>query len=280
MVPEVTDMGYSIFDETMVDMNWPAIEKAAADNAVVLLPTGIIEEHGPHMELAVDTYIAYLLSVLTKRQLDTDGTPAIIAPPVYWGISASTATFGGTFSVRKETMQSIIYDILASLISWHFSYAFVINWHADFRHCLMILETLKEARQNVGIDARYVLSESDAGRYRLDGTEPHILVMKSRPPSLPATEFADYHAGSLETGIMLAYFPKNVDVNLAKKLEATHLTDADLKGLGGNDEEIRRLIPGGYFGNPSGYDVDFARRYMEENARILAETVSDYLKNR
>ena len=63
-------MGYSIFDETMVDMTWPEIEKAAEQGSIVLLPIGIIEEHGPHMGLAVDTYIAYLVSKLAKHELD------------------------------------------------------------------------------------------------------------------------------------------------------------------------------------------------------------------
>ena len=58
-------MGYSLFDETMVDMAWPEIEKAAQEGAIVLLPTGVIEEHGPHMGLAVDIYLAYILCKLS-----------------------------------------------------------------------------------------------------------------------------------------------------------------------------------------------------------------------
>lgn len=37
-------MGYSIFDETMVDMAWPEVEKASREGAIVLFPTGVIEE--------------------------------------------------------------------------------------------------------------------------------------------------------------------------------------------------------------------------------------------
>ena len=64
-------MGYSLFDETMVDMAWPEIEKAAQEGAIVLLPTGVIEEHGPHMGLAVDIYLAYILCKLTRRELES-----------------------------------------------------------------------------------------------------------------------------------------------------------------------------------------------------------------
>jgi creatinine amidohydrolase len=271
-------MTYSIFDDTMVMMAWPAIEKAAGRGASVLLPLGIIEEHGPHLGLAVDTFAAHLLSVLAKRELEARGIEALVAPPCYWGISRGTANFGGTFSVRPETAKSIIADILLSLQSWHFRRVFAINWHADYHHCRSILEALQEAHKNTGIDARYILLPSDVRRFRLSGEEDHILVQKAPPAEQPSGQFVDYHAGSLETGIALAYFPEYADAALAKKLESTRLTNEDLRGLGRSDEETRRLIPGGYFGNPAGFDIDFARRFMEASALDIADTIADYLK--
>jgi creatinine amidohydrolase len=272
-------MSYSIFDETMVAMAWPAIEKAAARGAVVLLPAGIIEEHGPHLGLAVDILIPHLLSVLAKHELETRGVEVLIAPPCYWGVSPGTATFAGTFSVRPETMRSVLYDILLSLNSWNFRRIFVINWHADYRHCRVILETLEESRRDTGIDARCVLMPSDVRRFRLSGGEDYIIVRKAPPSELPPGKYVDYHAGSLETGIMLAYFPEYVDAALAKKLEPTRLTVYDLQGLGRSDEETRRLIPGGYFGNPAGHDIEFARQFIEASARDIADAIADYLKS-
>jgi creatinine amidohydrolase len=52
-------MSYSIFHETMVGMPWPDVEKSIKNGAIVLLPTGVIEEHGPHMSLGVDIYELY-----------------------------------------------------------------------------------------------------------------------------------------------------------------------------------------------------------------------------
>jgi creatinine amidohydrolase len=271
-------MSYSIFDDTMVSMTWPAIEKAAGRNAITLLPVGIIEEHGPHLGLAVDTFVPHLLSVLAKRRLESRGIEALIAPPCYWGISRGTATFAGTFSVRPETMKSVIYDILLSLKSWNFRRAFVINWHADYHHCRTIFEALQEARRAADIDARSILLPSDLRRFRLSGDEDFVLVRKSPPSERPPGEFADYHAGSLETGVALAFFPEHADAALAKKLEPTRLTNDDLKGLGKSDAETRKLIPGGYFGNPAGYDVDFARRFIEASALDIAATIHGYLK--
>lgn len=273
-------MGYSIFNETMIEMPWTEIEKAAGEGAIVLLPVGIIEEHGPHMGLAVDTYTAYLMSILTRRDLEAGGIKTLIAPPQYWGISEGTATFGGTFSVRKETMKALIYDILASLHRWGLNRVFTINWHADYRHCKAILEAVSEARNSFDIDALSVITASDIIRFRLNGDEGHILVQQSPPSMTKSSEFADYHAGSLETGIMVQYYPDDVDVKLAESLPDSKVTDEDLKVLRGSDEEIRQVIPDGYFGNPAGYDVEKARQFIALYASDLANTISGYIEPR
>lgn len=89
--------GYSIFAESMADLTYAQVAAAAERGACVLLPTGVIEEHGPHLPLGTDAYGAYLLSRLTKRELAGHGFEALIAPPVYWGINAVTSAFPGTF---------------------------------------------------------------------------------------------------------------------------------------------------------------------------------------
>ena len=271
-------MGYSIFDDTMVEMPWPEIEKAAKQGAIVLLPVGIIEEHGPHMGLAVDTYAAYLMSVLARKKLETNGIKTLIAPPQYWGISEGTATFGGTFSIRKETMQALIVDILASLHRWGLSRVYIINWHADYRHCKVILEAVRDSNQNTGTEARYIISPSDIGRFRLTGEEDYTLIAPSPPIMSEPSKYADYHAGSLETGFMAEYYPDDVDLAMSAALPDSQVTNEDLRALNGTDEEIRKVIPRGYFGNPAAYNVEKARQFTEEYALELANTISGFLQ--
>lgn len=273
-------MGYSIFDETMVDMTWSEIEQAAGKGAIVLLPTGIIEEHGPHMGLAVDTYAAYLVSLLAKHELEKRGIIPLIAPPNYWGVSPGTSVFPGTFSVRPETMKAVIYDILASLHSWGLNRVFVVNWHADYHHCLAILDAIKDARRDTGIDTVCLLAESDIRRLRLTGTEEYILIQQAPPLTGSTEKYIDVHAGSLETGIMLKYFPEQVNAALAKKLPRTELTFDDLKGLGESDAATRKLIPGGYFGNPAGYDTAAAEKYIKACVESAADCIEGYLKRK
>jgi len=272
-------MGYSIFDETMVDMAWPEIEKSAEQGAIVLLPIGIMEEHGPHMSLAVDTYVPYLISKLARRELETRSINTLIAPPYYWGVSAGTSVFPGTFSVRKETMKAVIYDILGSLNSWGFKRVFTVNWHADYHHCSAILEAVREARLDTGIGAYCITPDYDVRRLRLTGEEDYVLVQKIAAfPLIPSTKYVDLHAGSLETGLMLNYFPDQVDAELAKRLKATELTVDDLKTLGKGDSEVRETIPLGYFGDPASFDLETARQFIEGNARDLADLIEKFTR--
>ena len=92
-------MCYSIFDETMVDLSWDKLDELIKEEAVVLLPTGVIEAHGPHMGLGVDTYGSYIKCKLVKELLESKGIKTLIAPPYYWGINNMTGDFPGSFTV-------------------------------------------------------------------------------------------------------------------------------------------------------------------------------------
>ena len=267
--------GYSIFHETMVDMNWPDVEKAAEQGAVILLPTAVIEEHGPHMSCGIDTYGAYLVCKLTRRELESRGIKTLIAPPFYWGINGTTHVFPGTFTVRKETMQALLHDILSSLKSWGFNDIFNLNFHGDGQHCITILESIIDARETLGLNAYCVLSEGEIMRYGLSGNEPFIVSRKSPPSDEQPQEFLDIHAGADETGIVAAFFPDQVDTDLARALEPTRITYQQVAQW---LTDARRITPLGYLGDPAGFDAEAAKEYLEADCKLLADSIEEQLK--
>jgi len=58
----------NIFEETIAHMTYAQIEEAAGEGSIVLFPVGVIEEHGPHLPLAVDVYGSYLDGILGLSQ--------------------------------------------------------------------------------------------------------------------------------------------------------------------------------------------------------------------
>ena len=270
----VASGGYSIFHETMVDMNWPDVEKAAEQGAVVLLPTAVIEEHGPHMSCGIDTYGAYLVCKLTRRELESRGIKTLIAPPFYWGINATTHVFPGTFTVRKETMKALLHDILSSLKSWGFNDIFNLNFHGDGQHCITVLESIVDARETLGLNAYCVLSEMEIMRYGLSGNEPFIVSRQSPPSDEQPQEFLDIHAGADETGIVAAFFPEQVDTDLARTLEPTQITYQQVTQWLTN---ARRITPLGYLGDPAGFDTEAARKYLEADCILIADSIEQQI---
>ena len=269
-------MGYSIFDETMVDMPWPEVEKAAKQGAIVLLPTGVIEEHGPHMDLGVDTYCSYLLCRKTREELEKRGIRTLIAPPYYWGINNATGSFPGSFTVRRETLINLLYDIFASLRRWGFTYAFIINVHGDHEHNVAIMDATKEARINTGIRAYYTLTDVQARRFGIKGNEPYVIIRET--PDEPAPKYYQVHAGGPETSKYAYYFPRQLNVALAKKLKPTNTTFEDLQVWRCGWSEAKEITPLGYMGNPASFDPEIGRKLVEDDSLDLSILIENFLE--
>jgi creatinine amidohydrolase len=215
-----------------------------------------------------------------RRELESNGIKTIVAPPYYWGINNNTGAFPGSFTVRKGTMKAVLYDTMASFKRWGFQYLFVINHHGDTEHNLTILDAVKEARIETGISAYYVLSEFDAKvRYRLTGREPHVLLIPT-PAASDRPQYLDVHAGTGETGMMVQYFPDQVDVEMAKTLQGTNLTTQDLMEWDQSWADARRMTPLGYFGDPARFSPEASRQRMEESVQGMANLIESFMKKK
>ena len=218
----------SIFTDTMVEMTWQEVENEAKKNSLVLLPIGIIEEHGPHMDLSPDVYCAYLFCKLLKRKLNSKNLKSIIAPPFYWGVGKDTHKFPGTFSVRPETMKSLLVDIYTSLDSWGFKNIFIVNSHGDRTHIDMIESSIEEVKKFLSIKV-YSL-----GSLNMEVENPPLFPQQREDRFQP-----DYHAGAIETACMYAFYPQKVNVAVAKELKPQN-----------------NFEPLGYCGDPANFSME------------------------
>lgn len=258
-----------MFKNTMVNMKWTDIQEHADKNALVLLPLGVIEEHGPHLPLGTDIYTAHIHCLFIKQRLEEKGFPAIIAPPFYWGICQSTGGFIGSFRVRKETAKALLLDILASLAGFGFKDIFGINAHGDIEQNVVIVEAFKEASETLGIRACYPFPQAVMHHYGLDGSEPYICPAPPQAIRISASATPDVHAGDIETATMHHFYPGLVDAQKAKTLPPVALGDDRIMAwlFGGHTQE---LSPGGYLGAPA----DFESVEVIQNINDIADRVS------
>jgi creatinine amidohydrolase len=270
--------GYSIFEGTMVDMTWQEVEKAAEEGAVILMTTAVIEQHGPHMTCGIDAYLGYLLCKLTCRSLESQGIRALIAPPFFWGINSVSHIFPGTFTVRPETMKAVLHDILNSLKSMGFENIYNINAHGDGYHIRTAIEAIRDARESLEINIRYLMSEEEAQRSGITGEAlSFFLIHESPPMELGDQEYLDIHAGAFETALASVFLPEMVDMEMARFLPPTKVT---IQNIGQWRSDTKTLTPLGYLGDPAKTNTTGAKEYMEESCRMMAVAIARSLNQK
>ncbi len=89
----------------LCSMTWREAEEAFRRNPVIIIPTGSVEEHGPHVPVGDYRYAAEVARRIAER------TGAIAAPTIPWGYSEAYRPFPGTLSLRPETLALLLQDI-------------------------------------------------------------------------------------------------------------------------------------------------------------------------
>jgi creatinine amidohydrolase len=271
-------MSYSVFEGTMADMTYLQLEAAAEMKLPVLFPIGVIEEHGPHMCLGTDTYMAYSTCRKIKDALKNKDKDCLIAPAYYWGINICTGGFAGSFTVKPETMSSVLSDLLECIRSWGFETVYLLNFHGDFLHNKTILNTVKDLYNKNGAGAYFIIPNYLLNPMEVTGKEPYLAVQPDimLPGEVP--EFMDIHAGGIETSLMLNEFPQMVDMELAQNLKSSMTTAKALADWQKGGITARNITPYGYCGNPSDLDLKSAAMYMERNVKDITELILGFEK--
>jgi len=268
----------NIFEETMAHMPYTQIEKAAREGTIVLFPVGVIEEHGPHLPLAVDVYGAYLQSRIVKSELEKRRVKSLIAPPFYWGINIATGSFGGSFTCQEETMIAVLSDAMASLKRWGFDQVFFINHHMDGGHVKALGKAIQKARMEIGMGAFWIIDQFFVKRLGFKGDEPHLLVYKSHMASAKPPLNLNIHAEDHETSFMWHYLPGLVDFEVLKTLKPTNLAFDDLLVWAKGGVEAREITPQGYFGDPTTASPERGKEEMEAYGRTAARLIEAFLQ--
>ena len=194
------------------------LKQALAEGWPLLVPTGCVEYHGPHLPLGVDTLIVEdLLRRVEER------VPCVVAPAFWYG-PASYAVSGpelGSVDVSTERFGRHVKDVLAGFWKTGFRWIVVGVHHQgmDGPESLAI----RQAAAEVTFEQAHA-ERGDAwwGKARLDETDNVFERIQIWPSVLPQAtgHYADMgdHAGFYETSLILAAHPELVDQT---KLDAT-----------------------------------------------------------
>jgi creatinine amidohydrolase len=106
--------------------SWPELQAASEAGAVVVVPLGATEQHGPHLPVCTDSFVARELAVRAARLASV---PVVVGPVLSLGYSAHHRHHAGTISLRAETLAALLTDVCRSVRSHGFERIFILNGH-------------------------------------------------------------------------------------------------------------------------------------------------------
>ena len=111
-------------------MTWPEVE-AAIEHGVdaVLIPIGSTEQHGHHMPLDTDCYIARTLCARAAEHGDDEGVSLLVAPTLNVTLSWYHMQFPGSMRLSTTTFFDVFREVCDSLSHHGFANLIAVNGH-------------------------------------------------------------------------------------------------------------------------------------------------------
>lgn len=197
----------------LVDLAWPDVAERAAAGAILAVPIGATEQHGPHLPLSTDTDIALALC----DRLAAARPDVLVAPTVAYGSSGEHAGFAGTLSIGQQATELLLLELGRSAAE-------------TFRRLLFV----SAHGGNAGPVARAV------ARLRAESHDVEVFQPRWQ---------GDPHAGRPETGLQLILRPHTVRMDRAAAGDIRPLGEVLplLRTVG-----VRAVSHNGVLGDPTG----------------------------
>jgi creatinine amidohydrolase len=84
-----------------------AIRRRAEADAIVLIPIGATEQHGPHLPTMVDHRLVFEVACRGARMI-AEREPVLVTPVIPFGMSEHHVSLGGTITLDYATMAAVV----------------------------------------------------------------------------------------------------------------------------------------------------------------------------
>lgn len=113
------------------DLTWPEINEAVQARKVVLLPIGSTEQHGHHLPLDTDNFLARSVCVKTAQLAPTE---LLVMPTIPYGYNEHALDFPGTIHVHYDHFIEYCLDVCKSVVHAGFDRIVIIDGHGSNEH--------------------------------------------------------------------------------------------------------------------------------------------------
>jgi creatinine amidohydrolase len=235
---------------------------------IAVLPVAAIEQHGPHLPLNVDTTLAEGVIAAALAYLPADN-PALFLPTQAVGFSPEHTLFAGTLTLKAETVIRLWTEIAESVAATGVKKLVLFNSHGGQVGLLDVVARDLRARLNMLV---YSVNSFNLPLVNAAGESVAALF------SAHEHRFG-IHAGDIETSMMLALRPEQVDMAQAQNFHSTSQDRAEKFSLLGDGRsaklawQMQDYNAHGAAGNAAAATADKGRALLDALGRSLARVL-------
>lgn len=254
-------------------LTWPEINEAVQLGKICIVPTGAVEQHGPHLPLDVDMLIATSVALAAGERL---AEKILVLPSVSYGYTGHVMDFPGTINIHYTHFIEHVLDICKSLAYHGFKKIVLLNGHGSNMPNL----DLVARRCNLETDAQCAFG----AWWTLLTVDPGFLP-RWRQSKFPG---GCAHACELETSVYMHLCPQDVRVDkiasgdISFNLENSRYRYVDLFGAGPMQVTswTASYTDTGVLGDAELATAEKGREAFEEAVRRICEFIDEWSKVR
>ncbi|MGH9628196.1 MAG: creatininase family protein, partial [Bryobacteraceae bacterium] len=182
--------------------------RALAASALVVLPLGATEQHGPHLPVGTDYMTVEHLAMGSAARAAVE-IPVLVAPTLPFGCSEHHLPFGGTLSLGTQVYYGVICSLLRSLALDGFRRIFLLNGHGGNHELIQVAARDLALEHNIQVGA---------ASYWTLAWDALMALNANKSANVPG------HAGKFETSVMMALHGDMVSPGLPQR---TGIADSD-----------------------------------------------------
>jgi creatinine amidohydrolase len=256
------------FPHFWADLKSPEFARLDLARTIAVLPVAAIEQHGPHLPLNVDATLVDGVVAAALPHLPP-ALPVLFLPTQSVGLSPEHARFGGTLTLRAETVIRLWTEVAESVARSGVKKLVLLNSHGGQVGLLDVVARDLRARLDMlvysvnwfNLPLRNDKGESVADRF---SAKEHRFGI---------------HAGEIETSMMLALKPGQVDMSRAQDFHSSSqdraanfpvLGDGRSAKLGWQMQDYN---PQGAVGNAAAATAEKGRALLEAAGLGLAQVL-------
>jgi creatinine amidohydrolase/Fe(II)-dependent formamide hydrolase-like protein len=255
----------------LAELNTEQILALNSEKTVVLIPGGILEEHGPYLPSFTDGYYnEHLTDQLAKAITARPGWNALVFPTIPLGSGGANElgqkfSFPGTYAVRPATLRAVFMDLASEFGEQGFQWIFVIHAHGSPDHSRALDEAGDYFRAVYGGHMIHLWG------LMIDDTNRNAMIEAAIGKEGIAANGFDIHAGVSETSRTMYLHPELVASEITNARAVTARGMADINSLAKSEDWP------GYFGSPAYASAALGEKLLQNSDSLLIKMANDIL---